>query len=273
MSYAALLVHLGAHGDWQNRVRLASGLAHRLQATLIGVAGWLSSPAFALDDIAADVDTMEAESRNMTARLAELGEKFMALAKPAGPVEWRGVLDYPRTLVPRESRAADLLIVGQERVAGDPYFALNPGKAILQAGRPTLVVPDGMSSLATERVVIAWKDTRESRRAVVDAIPLLQLADEVLLVEVCESGTEAESERQMADVSNYLQRHRVRIAAKAFLQTDRPAAEEILRFATAERADLLVSGAYGHSRLGEMIFGGVTRDLLATSPFCCLFSH
>ncbi len=56
MSYAALLVHLGAHADWQSRVRLAADLAHRFQAALIGIAGWLSSPAFALDDLAADQD-------------------------------------------------------------------------------------------------------------------------------------------------------------------------------------------------------------------------
>ena len=273
MSYAALLVHLGAHGDWQSRVRLAADLAHRFQAALIGVAGWLSSPAFALDDSMADQDTTDAEGRNMMARLAEMGEKFRAVAKQVGQVEWRGVLDYPRTLVPREARAADLLIIGRERVVGDPYFALNPGTTILRAGRPTLVVPDGIATLAAERVVIAWKDTRESRRAVSDALPFLQRAEEVLLVEVCESGTEAESERQMADVAVYLQRHRVRVAAKAFLQTDKPVAQEILRFAKDERADLLVSGAYGRSRLGEVIFGGVTRDLLAASQLCCLFSH
>ena len=148
MSYAALLVHLGAHGDWQNRVRLAADLAHRFQAALIGVAGWLSSPAFALDDGTVEPDNADAEGRHMVARLADLGEKFKTIAKPAGEIEWRGVLDYPRTLVPREARAADLIIIGRERVVGDPYFALNPGTTILRAGRPTLVVPEAKATLA-----------------------------------------------------------------------------------------------------------------------------
>lgn len=273
MSYAALMVHLGAHADWHGRVRLAADLAHRYQAALIGIAGWLSSPAFAIDDIAADLDTTDAEGRNMAARLAEMGEQFRAAAKQVAHVEWRGMLDYPRTMVPREARAADLLIIGRERVAGDPYFSLNPGNTILRAGRPVLVVPDGIDALAAKRVVVAWKDTRESRRAVSDALPFLRRADEVLLVEVCEHGTEAQSEQQMSDVSSYLARHEVTVAAKAFLHTERPVAEELLRFAKDERADLIVSGAYGHSRLGEWIFGGVTRDLLAASPLCCLFSH
>jgi nucleotide-binding universal stress UspA family protein len=121
--------------------------------------------------------------------------------------------------------------------------------------------------------MIAWKDTRESRRAVADALPFLRRADDVMLVEVCEHGAEAQSEQHIGDVANYLARHQIKVAAKAFLHTERPVAEELLRFARDERADLIVSGAYGHSRLGEWIFGGVTRDLLATSPLCCLLSH
>ena len=273
MSYAAMMVHLGAHADWHGRVRLAADLAHRYQAALIGIAGWLSSPAFALDDVAADVDTTDAEGEHMAARLAEMGEKFRAAAKQVAHVEWRGMLEYPRTMVPREARAADLLIIGRERVAGDPYFSLNPGNTVLRAGRPVLVVPDGIDALPAKRVMIAWKDTRESRRAVADALPFLRRADDVMLVEVCEHGAEAQSEQHIGDVANYLARHQIKVAAKAFLHTERPVAEELLRFAKDERADLIVSGAYGHSRLGEWIFGGVTRDLLATSPLCCLLSH
>lgn len=273
MSYAAMMVHLGAHADWHGRVRLAADLAHRYQAALIGTAGWLSSPAFALDDVAADIGTSDAEGRNMTARLAELGEQFRTAARQVAHVEWRGMLDYPRTMVPREARAADLLIIGRDRVAGDPYFSLNPGNTILRAGRPVLVVPDGIDALPAKRVMIAWKDTRESRRAVADALPFLRRADDVMLVEVCEHGAEAQSEQHIGDVANYLARHQITVAAKAFLHTERPVAEELLRFAKDERADLIVSGAYGHSRLGEWIFGGVTRDFLATSPLCCLLSH
>jgi nucleotide-binding universal stress UspA family protein len=219
------------------------------------------------------VDTTDAEGERMAARLAEMGEKFRAAAKQVAHVEWRGMLDYPRTMVPREARAADLLIIGRDRVAGDPYFSLNPGNTVLRAGRPVLVVPDGIDALPAKRVMIAWKDTRESRRAVADALPFLRRADEIMLVEVCEHGAEAQSEQHIGDVANYLARQQIKVAAKAFLHTERPVAEELLRFARDERADLIVSGAYGHSRLGEWIFGGVTRDLLATSPLCCLLSH
>jgi nucleotide-binding universal stress UspA family protein len=272
MSYAALMVHLGAHTDWHGRVRLAADLAHRFDAALIGIAGWLSSPAFALD-VAADVDSTDAEGEHMTTRLADMGEQFRAAARQVARVEWRAMLDYPRTMVPREARAADLLVIGRERVAGDPYFSLNPGTTILRTGRPVLVVPDGVDALAAKRVAVAWKDTRESRRALTDALPFLRRAEAVMLVEVCEYGAEAQSEQSLGDVSDYLARHQVPVSAKAFLHTQRPVAEELLRFAKDEHIDLMVSGAYGRTRLGEWIFGGVTRDLLAVSPLCCLFSH
>ena len=273
MSYAALMVHLGAGRDWNKRVRLAADLADRFQSALIGVAGWLPIPAFAIDDIAANDETTDGERQKMTALLAEMGEKFRASVKHLNRVEWRGTLDYPRTLVPREARAADLLIIGRERVPGDPYFSLNPGITILRAGRPVLVVPDEVDSLAARRVVVAWKDTRESRRAVRDALPFLRNAEEVMIVGVCEHETEAQSRQPIDDVTNYLLRHRVIVAAKAYLHTEQSVANELLRFTKEERADLIIVGGYGHTRLGEWIVGGVTRDLLADSPVCLLFSH
>ena len=267
MAYAAIMVHLGAEQYWDKRARLAADLAIRFQSALIGVAGWLPVPAVALDGIA------ENERQKMTALLAEMGESFRTSTKHVSHVEWRGILDYPRTLVPREARAADLLVIGRERVAGDPFYALNPGVTIIRAGRPVLVVPNDLEALSARRVVVAWKDTRESRRAVRDALPFLPDAEEVMVVEVSEHGADQQSQKSIDDVTDYLARHKVLVAAKAYLRTRQPPAQELLRFAAEEGADLVVAGGYGRSRLGEWIFGGVTRDLLADSPVCCLFSH
>jgi nucleotide-binding universal stress UspA family protein len=275
MSYAALMVHVGAERDLNHRVRLAADLATRFQAALIGIAGWLPTPAFAIDDNAVDdkTSTVDSDRQKMAALLAGLGEKFGAAARHVDHVEWRGMLDYPRSMVPREARAADLLVIGHERVAGDPYFSLNPGITILRAGRPVLIVPDGLDALAAQRIVVAWKETRESRRAVYDALPFLRKAAEVMIVEVCEHGTEAESQRHINDLADYLRRRQVAVGAKAYLHAQQSVARELLRFAKDEGADLIVAGGYGHSRLGEWIFGGVTRELIADSPVCCLFSH
>jgi nucleotide-binding universal stress UspA family protein len=273
MSYAALMVHVGTEQDLRGRVRLAAELVDRFDCALIGVAGWLAVPTLGLDDHAVNELVKDTEGRKMRALLSELGTKFRASVKHLRHVEWRGVVDYPRDLVPREARAADLLVIGRERVPGDPYFSLNPGATIIRAGRPVLAVPDQVDSLAGRRVVVAWKDTRESRRALRDALPFLQNAEEVMIVEVSEGGQEQQSRTNVDDVANYLLRHKVIVGLKAQLQTRQAIASEILSVVRDENADLIVAGGYGHSRLGEWIFGGVTRDLLAKSPVCCLFSH
>jgi nucleotide-binding universal stress UspA family protein len=108
---------------------------------------------------------------------------------------------------------------------------------------------------------------------VVDALPFLREAEEVLLIEVCERGSEAQAEKRLDDVTAYLVRHRVAVGAKAYLHAKGTIAAKVLAFAKDEKADLIVAGGYGHSRLGEWIFGGVTRELIETSDICCLLSH
>ena len=132
-------------------------------------------------------------------------------------------------------------------------------------------MPDGIDKLPARRIVVAWKDSRESRRAVRDAVPFLRDAQEVMIVEVCEPA--APSRTSMDDVADYLLRHEVVVGAKTSLQAIGSVADEILQFARQEKADLIVAGGYGRSLLGEWIFGGVTRDLLANASLCCLFSN
>jgi nucleotide-binding universal stress UspA family protein len=273
MSYAALMVHVDIEPYSDRRVQLAVDLAERFHAALIGVAGWAPRPAFAAEGVIIDAELNADELRNMTARLAETETKFRAAAKLLKQIEWRGALDFPIELASREARAADLVIVGRWKAEGEWYHSLDPGSIVLRGGRPVLAVPQHIDRLSARRVVVAWKDTRECRRAVNDALPLLQEAGEVLLLEVCERGSEQESERRLEDVTNYLVRHRVAVGAKAYLHAKGTIASKLLGFAKEENADLLVAGGYGHSRLGEWIFGGVTKELLDTSQICCLLSH
>jgi nucleotide-binding universal stress UspA family protein len=169
----------------------------------------------------------------------------------------------------REARAADLLIIGRRHSRDDA----DPGVIVLRAGRPVLLVPDTVATLPLRRVVVAWKDTRESRRAVRDALPFLQEAKEVVLVEVGEDESQSQAKKNLADVAAYLVRHRVIVAAEVWRRPRGPVAAELLHVVQEEKADLIVAGGYGHSRLGEWIFGGVTRELLSASPVCCLLSH
>jgi nucleotide-binding universal stress UspA family protein len=202
-----------------------------------------------------------------------MGKQFREQGQHLKQVEWRTALELPYELVSREARAADLVIVGARHTGGNMQDLADPGVILLRAGRPVLVVPDTVAPLQLRRVVVAWKDTRESRRAVRDALPFLQEAKEVLLVEVGEDESQSQAKKNLADVAAYLVRHRVIVAAEVWRRPRRPVVAELLDVVEEEKADLIVAGSYGHSRLGEWIFGGVTRELLSASPVCCLLSH
>jgi nucleotide-binding universal stress UspA family protein len=141
------------------------------------------------------------------------------------------------------------------------------------AGRPFLVVPGGVKTLAVQHILIGWQDTREARRAIQDALPLLRLAKRITIVELCESDQKQAARHRIDDVVLYLARHKVRSEGRIETRLMASGAQQIMRFAEDEKADLLVSGAYGHSRLNEWVFGGMTHDLLASSSICCLMSH
>ena len=271
MSYATMMVHVDAERDSEQRVQLALELAERFEATLIGIGGLALRPAFAGGGIAVYGEPTERELQQMRVRLDEMGKKFCTQGQCLKQVEWRSALEVPTELVSREARAADLVIVGPRHPAS--IALIDPGVILLRAGRPVLVVPDIVAPRGFQRVVVAWKDTRECRRAVRDALPFLQQAKEVLLLEIGEGDAQPEAKQHLADVAGYLVRHRVVVAAEIVRPARSPVATELQRFARDEQADLIVAGGYGHSRLGEWIFGGVTHDLLATSAICCMLSH
>jgi nucleotide-binding universal stress UspA family protein len=150
---------------------------------------------------------------------------------------------------------------------------VEPGAVLLRAGRPVLVVPDGAAPLQLHRVVVACKDTRECRRAVRDALPFLQQAGEVLVIGLGEEASKPQDKTNLADIARYLGRHRVTVADEIWRRARGPVTTELFELVRAEKADLIVAGGYGHSRLGEWIFGGVTHELLGSSPVCCMLSH
>ena len=164
-------------------------------------------------------------------------------------------------------------VIGQKPERVNDYLSVDPGEAILKMGRPTLVVPEGAHTLRAERVVVGWKDTREARRAVRDAVPFLQKATRVTIVEACGEGEDQTALGRLDDVARYLSRHRIEAGPRVILRQEGSGAAQLIEIAHEERADLLVTGAYGHSRFGEAMFGGVTRELLLNSPICCLMSH
>jgi len=274
MSYATLLVHVGLESETSGHVAVAADLARRFDAHLIGAAGWAPMSMFLAEAAKLGRAPQDRHLEDMKTLLAQAGGHFCAAVGKAGVVaQWRSALDYPTEVMAREARAADLVIVDSAREGRDPFRALDPGALILKAGRPVLVVPPSISALSPRRIAIAWKDTREARRAVSDALPFLRQAESVMVVAVCEERGGEEAAREVKDVADYLTRHRVATIAERVRPADVTVGAALLRLIREENIDLVVAGAYGHSRLGEWAFGGTTRDLLGQDLACTLFSH
>ncbi|HEY7298207.1 MAG TPA: universal stress protein [Xanthobacteraceae bacterium] len=273
MSYAALLVYVEAYARPEERVRLAAELADRFKAQLIGLSALAIPPPIVADGMILSGPT-ETDIKLMQAKLAEKGAWFCGLAGgESRKSEWRSALDFPSKVLAREARSSDLVVIGQKPEWRSGYQSVDPGGAILKMGRPTLVVPERTGTLRADRIVLGWKDTREARRAARDALPFLQKATRVTIVEVCEEGEEKTALGRLDDVARYLSRHQVEGGLKVTVRQSGSGAAQLSEIAQEEHADLLVTGAYGHSRLDEGVFGGVTRELLSDSPICCLMSH
>jgi nucleotide-binding universal stress UspA family protein len=276
--YASLLVHVEARSTASDgRIALAVDLARRFGAMLVGMAA--ESPQPPPVDVYGGVafvgEIMEAEDEQIRSDLQAARDRFATLCPTELLSEWRSAVETPVQALAREARSADLIVIGRDlsRLREGVYRSADPGDLLMRAGRPLLVVPPGAEALRAERIVVAWKDTREASRAVWDALPLLVRAAAVHVVEVAtEDDLEAAASR-VGDVAAHLRRHGV--AAKAETRTRREAsdADELILVAEQDAADLVVAGGYGHSRLREWVFGGVTADLLKHCPKCCLLSH
>ena len=276
MDYATLMVHLELDHDNDARLALAGELAEQFDAAVIGIAASdCTPPPYHTDG--SFVQSLIAQDRaQLTKRMTELEARFRtALQNRSRNLEWRGALARPTEYVAREARAADLIITGQgsDNVLLDPFRNLDASALVMQAGRPVLVGPPEASWIRLNHVIVAWKDTREARRAVADALPFLRKARETTVIEVLEDGDDTQkATHRVNDVVVWLKRHGINAVARVSTATEETSAQ-IETLAVDAGADLIVAGSYGHHRLREWIFGGVTEDLLKRSSRCVLLTH
>jgi nucleotide-binding universal stress UspA family protein len=187
-----------------------------------------------------------------------------------------GSLDRLPGLLARDARNSDLVIVGQpDPKTGSSDDALLVEAAFMETGRPALVIPyGGAPQTPFDRVMVAWNASREASRAVHDALPLLVAAKEVVILVIDPDDIAAALGRQPGSgVARHLEHHGASVRVKTVESGRRRAGEVILSEATAETADLLVMGGYGHSKLREALLGGATRTLLADATLPILLSH
>jgi nucleotide-binding universal stress UspA family protein len=276
MTYPTVMVSLALDRSNEPRLEIAGQLAERFGAHVIGIAaGEFSPPLYFTDGEQAQkvLDESQAAIRN---RVTEVEAQFRdALQRRAATVEWRSAEDFPARFIVQQARAADIIVVGADgRYAlSDPFLQANPSDLVMQTGRPLLVIPETSNWLDLRNVLIAWKDTQEARRAVVDALPMLRKAKDVIVAHIVED----EADRPAAlsgvkDVVAWLSRHGV-VAAGQVPDECGNAAAQLERVESEVGAGLVVAGAYGHSRLREWVLGGVTKELVNPSKRCSLLSR
>ncbi|KQZ60083.1 MULTISPECIES: universal stress protein [unclassified Lysobacter] len=182
--------------------------------------------------------------------------------------------EAPR-LAAKQAYDADLSIV--TGAVGDTVDSILPHDyfvaLLFESGRPVLMVPPHcVLTVPPRRVVIAWQPTREITRAVHDALPLLIAAESVAVLTV-ETDPGQDSEPSARRIVEHLERHGVQVSRLVRPALGQTVATALLHYSREIRADLLVAGGYGHSRLREWALGGVTRELLIASDLPVLFGH
>jgi nucleotide-binding universal stress UspA family protein len=189
--------------------------------------------------------------------------------------EWRctdgGLIDK----LYESARYADLVILGQHNPDDQDANQGLADRLVLEVGRPCLVIPYiGARETLGQRVLVAWNARREAVRAVNDALPILQTADRVVVLAVNPTyGESGEGDIPSADICLHLARHGVKAEAETAVAKDIDVASLLLSHAADMGADMMVMGAYGHSRLREMVLGGVSREMLQTMIVPVLMSH
>jgi nucleotide-binding universal stress UspA family protein len=262
MEFRSILVNLDVDSGSSGLLSVAIDLAARFGAEISAVAGAsLATDLIAFEGAAVAVGNYDAERKQLEDRLQAIEVDFIAKV----PTNLRGrcvtLLTAPNELAVIAARRADLILV--DSWAGEKVASrnLDVGALLLSAGRPLLLVAGGNTHVSAKTVIVGWKDGREARRAVADAMPLLRSAMEVIVAAIDEGDT-MEQRASVEDVAGWLRLHGVAANGNVYPLVGTHA-ETLQSLARHSEADLIVTGAFGHSRMREQLFGGVTRDLLA----------
>jgi nucleotide-binding universal stress UspA family protein len=276
VTYSTLMACLRLGEANSGVLAVAGDLAQRFRASVVGLATRQPMQYMFSGNMVPEA-LIEQERAGFQDEADALEGVFRETLKTrARDLEWRAKMtvgplsDY----VAQEARCADLVIT-QVDVGGafsHPSSHLDIGDLLMRVGRPVLVVPAGASRLKLDRVVVGWKETLESRRAVADALPLLKAAGGVIVASVGDRPQSVTARSCLDDVVAWLSRHGVTAEAVA-AEPLGDEARTLTQIALDTGAELIVAGAFGQSRLREWVFGGVTRDLLLRSDRFMLLSH
>jgi nucleotide-binding universal stress UspA family protein len=276
MGYKTILVYCDAGRGTAARLKVALGLAERFDAHVVGlhVRQAFQAPAFtdagpAMDSLYRTYETaVKADEAMASAAFRD------AVGSKGYSSEWRVADGYVEEIVAAQARYADLVVVGQAEPDSLPS-ATPPDLAeqvTMSGERPVMIVPHiGVAKPPGKTVMLCWNDSREAMRAATAALPLLNAAEQTIVL-VIDPRTDADHQ-PAADVAAWLARHGARVTIQRDTAADSDVGGVILSRAADNDADLIVMGIYGHSRMREWVLGGASRTLLASMTVPLLVSH
>lgn len=279
VTFKTILTVAGPETAWEGDLKLAADLCEQAEAHLSVLVMALAAPP-PIGEYAAVVSDSwlqerEADLKLLNARKEEIST-FVATCAVSGNV----VSEYPEAgwadeMVGRRARYADLTLAGPELLKTETLKEKVIEGALFWSGKPLLLIPEGVRpTLEPKRVLVAWDTRIEATRAVREALELLAAADEVRLAIVDPvEGERSHGEEPGADVATFLARHGAKVTVDRLPSETHSVADVLRRHAIDTDAQMLVMGAYGHSRLRERIFGGVTRSMLENPPIPVLLAR
>ncbi|HST73834.1 MAG TPA: universal stress protein [Acetobacteraceae bacterium] len=280
MALKDILVQVDGTAQSAVRLDLAAGLArqHAAHLTALHVIDPILNDPMLYGDasgLAVLIDQARGEAQQAA---GEIETRFRERLRSDGIAgEWRLSEGRTADAVLLHARYADLVVLGQQ----DPDNPRLSGwgavieQTLFASGRPLLIVPyAGQFETIGRNVLIGWSATRESARALADALPLIATADNATVLAIDpRGGLAGHGEVPAADIALHLARHGIKVTAAHTASGGVSPGDVLLNYATDNDTDLLVIGGYGHSRVRELVMGGVTRTILQRMTIPVLMSH
>lgn len=276
MTYKTILLHANDERRVAGLVDAAAVLAKRHEAHLIGLYVMPPVPTYGATSVGAGMIKASLGTFRDEAKRVRAAFDNATKGLPFG-TEWRVVeasSGVAETIMDH-GRATDLIIASQRDREWDFSMLLDePERLAIESGRPVLIVPHhGKFATFGRRITVAWNGTREAARATFDALPLLKDAHNVRLLWINPQDDPDTGDIPTAEIAATLARHGVKCEGRMLLADDAKVGDVLRADMEEDGSDLLVMGAYGHSRLREFIFGGATREVLQHMTVPVLMSH
>jgi nucleotide-binding universal stress UspA family protein len=281
MSYRTILMPVGQPDNAESAMEAAFLVARRFAGHVHGlhVLPDLANPAthgliatrMSLDAASSDLRKFKSSAeRELQRQSGELKRLFETVAARAGaPIQstpdpagrlsasWQEMSGFESELVGRLGRIFDLTVIARRGPRGSSHDTVQA--ALLETGRPMLLAPPAVPEALGDTVLLAWNASPQAARAAASALPLLKKATRVVVMSV---GNGPEPSPRADELAQALAWHEIAAQARRLEQGSRQVRDILLAEAKAMAADLLIIGAYSHSRMRQIVFGGVTEHML-----------